>query len=200
MRAGLQGDDGLVDAGAGLAGDEVRGGLVPAALPGVGLLDPAGQARLHRRDDRFHPRHPPELTRRGGPVEQTRLVVARPLLQGGAQVARLGVHAVTMTGGCDSHPATVRKAVAIRSDVTRAFQPRCRDRTIRSATPGDRDAVLAVVRDAFSTDDQDGHEELEIVRETWERGAAAEELELVAVEDGAVLGHVLGAARGSRRA
>jgi putative acetyltransferase len=64
---------------------------------------------------------------------------------------------------------------------------------IRTAAPGDRDAILAVVRDAFTTDDQDGHEEIDIVRETWERGAAAEELELVAVEDGVVLGHVLGA-------
>ena len=64
---------------------------------------------------------------------------------------------------------------------------------IRSAALGDRDSILAVVRDAFSTDGQDGHEELEVVRETWERSAVAEGLELVAVDDGEVLGHVLGA-------
>jgi putative acetyltransferase len=64
---------------------------------------------------------------------------------------------------------------------------------IRTATPEDRDAILGVVRAAFSNDTADAREELDIVRDTWERGGAADGLELVAVEDGEVLGHVLGA-------
>ena len=81
--------------------------------------------------------------------------------------------------------------------------PTWRDRTvedeqntaavIRTAVPDDREAILAVVRDAFSGDGRDGSEEIEIVQSTWSLDAVPDGLELVAVEGGAVLGHVLGA-------
>ncbi len=65
-------------------------------------------------------------------------------------------------------------------------------RTIRAARRSDHEAILAVVRAAFSDDDRDAHEEVAIVVDTWAvddpRG-----LELVAVEGDAVVGHVLGA-------
>lgn len=66
---------------------------------------------------------------------------------------------------------------------------------IRAAVPDDREAILAVVRDAFSNGGRDGREEIDIVRDTWSLGAVPDGLELVAVEDGGVIGHVL-AARG----
>lgn len=67
---------------------------------------------------------------------------------------------------------------------------------IRDTAPGDRDAVIALVEAAFSTG-RDGHEEVDIVRATWDRDAARTGFDLVAVDDrsGDVIGHVL-AARG----
>jgi putative acetyltransferase len=50
-----------------------------------------------------------------------------------------------------------------------------------------------VVGDAFSHDGRDGHEEVDIVVDTWSLGAGSEGLELVADADGAVVGHVLAA-------
>jgi putative acetyltransferase len=67
--------------------------------------------------------------------------------------------------------------------------------TIRSTQSNDRDAVVAVVRAAFSSDGHDPQEEVDIVTETWARGAAPEGLDLVAVEDATVVGYVV-AARG----
>jgi len=67
--------------------------------------------------------------------------------------------------------------------------------SIRTAVPADRDAIVALVREAFSSDDHDGGEEVDIVVATWERAATPPGFELVAVGDGAVIGHVL-AARG----
>jgi putative acetyltransferase len=64
-------------------------------------------------------------------------------------------------------------------------------RVIRQATFEDRDAILAVVRDAFSDGRGDGHEEIDIVESTWLLDAAVPELELVAIEHGEVVGHVL---------
>jgi putative acetyltransferase len=64
---------------------------------------------------------------------------------------------------------------------------------IRTAALDDRHAILDVVRAAFSADGRDGNEELDVVRETWARSAAADGLELVADDDGGVVGHVLGA-------
>jgi putative acetyltransferase len=68
---------------------------------------------------------------------------------------------------------------------------------VRATTPADRESVIALVRAAFSTGGRDGHEEVDIVRETWDRGAAPVGFDLVAVDDdsGEVVGHVL-AARG----
>ncbi len=59
----------------------------------------------------------------------------------------------------------------------------------------DSDAIVALVREAFSSDDHDGGDEVDIVVATWERAATPAGFELVAVGDGAVIGHVL-AARG----
>jgi predicted N-acetyltransferase YhbS len=64
---------------------------------------------------------------------------------------------------------------------------------IRNATSSDRDAILALVLAAFSGDDHDGHEEVEIVTSTWALGATALGLELVAEMDQAIVGHVLAA-------
>ncbi len=66
--------------------------------------------------------------------------------------------------------------------------------TVRPVAPGDEEAVLAVVFDAFSSPGRDGSEEVAIVRGTWAAGSSrSERLELVAVEAGAVVGHVLAA-------
>lgn len=59
----------------------------------------------------------------------------------------------------------------------------------------ERDQVLDLVRQAFSTDGRDGSEEVGIVTRTWELGASPPGLELVAVEGNRPVGHVL-AARG----
>jgi putative acetyltransferase len=64
---------------------------------------------------------------------------------------------------------------------------------VRKATPADRDAILALVLAAFSSVDHDGHEEVEIVTSTWGLGATALDLELVAVMDEVIVGHVLAA-------
>jgi putative acetyltransferase len=66
-------------------------------------------------------------------------------------------------------------------------------RIIRSTTRDDRPAILVLVREAFSNGGRDGSEEVDIVKQTWSAEAAAEGLDLVAVEDGEVRGHVLGA-------
>jgi putative acetyltransferase len=67
--------------------------------------------------------------------------------------------------------------------------------TIRTSVPTDRDGILEVVRLAFSGNGRDGREELDIVLSTWALSASPSELELVAIGDGAVIGHVM-AARG----
>lgn len=69
--------------------------------------------------------------------------------------------------------------------------------TIRSARVEDRGAVLEIVRDAFTSAERDGRDELDIVLATWTRQATPLELdlELVAVAHRAIVGHVL-AARG----
>ncbi|HEX3981578.1 MAG TPA: N-acetyltransferase, partial [Acidimicrobiales bacterium] len=56
-----------------------------------------------------------------------------------------------------------------------------------------KDAIIDVVRDAFSTAGRDGREEIDIVLDTWTLDAAVPGLDLVAVEDGQIVGHVLGA-------
>jgi predicted N-acetyltransferase YhbS len=73
-----------------------------------------------------------------------------------------------------------------------------RTTTVRPTVPDDHDAVLALVFDAFSDGTRDGHEEVEIVAETWAHGAVPDGFDLVAVEDREIedreiVGHVLGA-------
>ncbi len=64
---------------------------------------------------------------------------------------------------------------------------------VRTSVPRDRDAILELVLDAFSSVDHDGREEVEIVVSTWELGATPLDLDLVAVDDGVIVGHVLAA-------
>jgi predicted N-acetyltransferase YhbS len=64
---------------------------------------------------------------------------------------------------------------------------------IRPTRPADRDAIIGVVREAFSTGGRDGQEEVDIVLNTWLLDAAVSGLDLVAMEDREVVGHVLGA-------
>jgi len=63
--------------------------------------------------------------------------------------------------------------------------------TIRPTRVGDHEAVLRLVRDAFSDEDRDGQEEVHIVVETWARYAVPDGLDLVAVEGGVVIGHIM---------
>ena len=65
--------------------------------------------------------------------------------------------------------------------------------TITSATPDDRPAIVALVREAFTSPGRDGQEEVDIVENTRRLGAGVEGLELVAVEGDEMTGHVLGA-------
>jgi putative acetyltransferase len=64
---------------------------------------------------------------------------------------------------------------------------------VRSAGAADRGAILELVARAFTGPDHDGREEVAIVEDTWALGAALPDLELVAVDGDAVVGHVLGA-------
>lgn len=70
------------------------------------------------------------------------------------------------------------------------------DVTVRPTRDEDRDAVVALVRAAFSDADRDGQYEVDIVEQTWALGAGVDPIDLVAVEAETVVGHVL-SARGS---
>ncbi len=65
--------------------------------------------------------------------------------------------------------------------------------SVRPLAPGDEDTVFAVVFDAFSSPGRDGSEEVEIVRRTWTRCAPPDRVDLVALDRGTVIGHVLAA-------
>jgi putative acetyltransferase len=65
--------------------------------------------------------------------------------------------------------------------------------TIRSAEPSDREAILGLVTAAFTSPGHDSQEEVDIVADTWASGAGLDDLELVAMHDEDVVGHVLGA-------
>jgi putative acetyltransferase len=68
--------------------------------------------------------------------------------------------------------------------------------TIRTAVPDDGDAIVTLVREAFSADGRDPQEEVDIVLATWKLGTVPAGFELVALDvDGLVVGHIL-AARG----
>lgn len=64
---------------------------------------------------------------------------------------------------------------------------------VRTSQPEDRDGILELVLAAFSSPDHDGHQEVDIVKSTWEHGTTALDLEIVAVDDGEIVGHVLAA-------
>src|SRR6185312_7635811 len=64
---------------------------------------------------------------------------------------------------------------------------------IRPLRHEDRDAVLEVVRRAFRSTGAEGTEEVDIVKQTWQLGAAVEGLDLVAEVEGRLVGHALGA-------
>jgi len=61
----------------------------------------------------------------------------------------------------------------------------------RTAMSEDHDAILDVVREAFTNPQRDASEEIDIVVSTWKLGAAFSELELVAVVGDVVVGHVM---------
>lgn len=63
--------------------------------------------------------------------------------------------------------------------------------SVRSANPSDRPAILAVVRNAFTDDDRNGDEEVSIVETTWAVTRASQRIELVAVQEDEIIGHVL---------
>jgi putative acetyltransferase len=65
--------------------------------------------------------------------------------------------------------------------------------SVRSAHTRDRDAILALVEEAFTGPDHDGREEVQVVLDTWRLEATVPELELIAVEGETAVGHILGA-------
>jgi putative acetyltransferase len=64
---------------------------------------------------------------------------------------------------------------------------------VRPAESTDREQIIEVVRLAFTKDGGDGAEEIDIVHQTWNLGAAVTGLELVAADGDTIVGHVLGA-------
>ena len=64
---------------------------------------------------------------------------------------------------------------------------------VRATVVGDHAAVLALVRSAFADDTRDGHEEVDIVEQTWALGDGVGPIDLVAVDHEVIVGHVLGA-------
>ncbi len=68
------------------------------------------------------------------------------------------------------------------------------DWLVRTVDPSDRDAILGVVRAAFTGDGGDGQEEVDIVIATWKVRGGRPGLELVALAGDAVIGHLLAAA------
>jgi putative acetyltransferase len=68
------------------------------------------------------------------------------------------------------------------------------DWLVRTVDLSDRDAILGVVRAAFTGDGRDGQEEIDIVMATWTVPAGRPGLELVAVAGDTVIGHLLAAA------
>jgi len=63
---------------------------------------------------------------------------------------------------------------------------------VRPTDAEDRPAVVELVRSAFAHDGRDGAEEVDIVEQTWAL-ALDDTIDLVAVQDDQIVGHVLGA-------
>ena len=66
--------------------------------------------------------------------------------------------------------------------------------SVRPTGTKDHEAVLAVVREAFTKPGQDGEVEASIVARTWALSASPEGLDSVAIDGAVIVGHVLGAA------
>jgi len=64
---------------------------------------------------------------------------------------------------------------------------------IRTLEPGDRPAVLDLVRRAFATGGRDGKEEADIVRDTWALRTGSSVIDLVAEIGAGLAGHIIGA-------
>jgi len=62
----------------------------------------------------------------------------------------------------------------------------------RSASQSDRSAILRTVRTAFTSDGHDEQDEVDIVEAVWTRNAEVDGLDLVAIRNGEIVGHVLG--------
>lgn len=67
------------------------------------------------------------------------------------------------------------------------------DIEVRGAAPSDHSGILDVVRAAFAVEGADGEPELHVVRTSWARDVVVDGLELVAVNEGEVIGHVMAA-------
>ncbi len=65
------------------------------------------------------------------------------------------------------------------------------DAVVRQPRVAERDAIMSVVTAAFGEAGRDPAEEVEIVRSTWDSDRRLPELELVALDGDAVVGHVL---------
>ena len=65
---------------------------------------------------------------------------------------------------------------------------------VRPTLVGDRPAVIELVRSAFTDAARDGREEVDIVERTWTLRTGDDVIDLVAIRDGEIAGHVLGAA------
>jgi putative acetyltransferase len=63
---------------------------------------------------------------------------------------------------------------------------------IREVETRDRRSILGIVNEAFSDAHHDGRSEVEIVERTWSLGAGLPGLDLVAEDEGHLVGHVLG--------
>ena len=64
---------------------------------------------------------------------------------------------------------------------------------VRRTLPADRQAVVQLVRSAFTDATRDGHEEVAITEQTWAQELGDDVIDLVAERDGARIGHVLAA-------
>jgi putative acetyltransferase len=64
---------------------------------------------------------------------------------------------------------------------------------VRPARGDDRDAIVALVRAAFTSGGHDGQQEVDIVEATWSINTPDDGFELVAQREGLVVGHVLAA-------
>jgi putative acetyltransferase len=63
---------------------------------------------------------------------------------------------------------------------------------VRPTGQSDRSEILATVRAAFTSDGHDEQNEVDIVEAIWTRNAEVDGLDLVAIRNGEVVGHVLG--------